>query len=355
MVMKKITSILLGTLLLLLMLSGCNTVGNKTASMTIIYGAASVLSLLLLVGYCCFIKKRELWFLLLFASVFVVNTGYFTLSVSHTLEEALLANRISYLGSAFLPLSMLMTILNLSRLRCPKWIPGILLGITICVFLIAASPGYLDIYYKSVSLTTINGVSSLVKEYGPWHSVYLYYLLLYFASMIGATLYAVTTKRIQSGIQANILLIAVFVNLCVWLLEQLVDVNFEFLSISYIISELFLIGIYIMIQEHEQEMQSFPSSALESVGEAIPSVPEEPSKEYLERCSYLKNHLQDLTPTEHTIFEYYLAGKTTKEIMAELYITENTLKFHNKNIYGKLGVSSRKQLIEYATASNSES
>ena len=31
--------------------------------------------------------------------------------------------------------------------------------------------------------------------------------------------------------------------------------------------------------------------------------------------------------------------------MQELSITENTLKFHNKNLYGKLGVSSRKQLL----------
>ena len=38
-----------------------------------------------------------------------------------------------------------------------------------------------------------------------------------------------------------------------------------------------------------------------------------------------------------------------KEILAILGVTENTLKFHNKNIYNKLGVSSRKQLLRYAT------
>ena len=46
------------------------------------------------------------------------------------------------------------------------------------------------------------------------------------------------------------------------------------------------------------------------------------------------------------MYEAYLAGKTTKEILAELNIKENTLKFHNKNLYGKLGVTSRKQLME---------
>ena len=53
-------------------------------------------------------KKREPWFLVLFSSIFIVNAGYFWISVSRTLSEALLANRISYLGSVFLPLSMLM-------------------------------------------------------------------------------------------------------------------------------------------------------------------------------------------------------------------------------------------------------
>ena len=37
---------------------------------------------------------------------------------------------------------------------------------------------------------------------------------------------------------------------------------------------------------------------------------------------------------------------TTKEIMAYLNIKENTLKFHNKNLYSKLGVTSRKELVE---------
>ena len=64
-----------------------------------------------------------------------------------------------------------------------------------------------------------------------------------------------------------------------------------------------------------------------------------------EAKEYFSNGLATLTPTEKLIFNAYIAGSTTKEIMAELEITENTLKFHNKNLYSKLGVSSRKQLI----------
>lgn len=60
-------------------------------------------------------------------------------------------------------------------------------------------------------------------------------------------------------------------------------------------------------------------------------------------------HLHTLTPKEREIFDYYLTGKKAKEIMELAAINQNTLKYHNKNIYSKLGVTSRKQLLEYAT------
>ena len=58
--------------------------------------------------------------------------------------------------------------------------------------------------------------------------------------------------------------------------------------------------------------------------------------------------LQTLTPKENEIFRLYLEGKTGTEIMESLNINRNTLKYHNRNIYSKLGVSSRKELLTYA-------
>ena len=72
------------------------------------------------------------------------------------------------------------------------------------------------------------------------------------------------------------------------------------------------------------------------------------TNEFAEHCSFLREHLPTLTATERIIYDLYLDGKGTKDVMKELNISENTLKYHNKNIYGKLGVSSRKQMLEYA-------
>ena len=60
-------------------------------------------------------------------------------------------------------------------------------------------------------------------------------------------------------------------------------------------------------------------------------------------------NLISLTPKEREILNLYLAGKSAKEIMELIHISENTLKYHNKNIYSKLGVSSRKELLLYST------
>ena len=106
-----------------LLLSGGNKIGDKATSMSIIYGVTTVISLLLLVGYFYSIRKKEAWFIVLFTSVFVVNAGYLFLASSDSLTQALWANRISYLGSVFLPLSMIMIILKVTNLKYSKYLP----------------------------------------------------------------------------------------------------------------------------------------------------------------------------------------------------------------------------------------
>lgn len=360
-------------LITLFSFSGCNNIGEKTASLNIVYIATSVLALLLLAGYCFLIRKKDNWFLLLFSSVFIVNAGYLSLSISGNLEEALLANRISYLGSVFLPLAMFMIILNTCKIEYKKWLPFPLVLISSVVFIIAASPGYLDIYYKSVSLKTVNGVSVLDKVYGSWHCIYLYYLIGYFLAMIAVIVFSCMKKKINSPIHATIIAAAVFVNIGVWLFEQFVKVDLEFLSISYIISEIFLLMLNLLIQEHTEnhipaiaEPKIIPVVAVEKTPEFKPEIkmPTEEAvstdeiilteqevsadEEFSLKCEYFKSRLYTLTPTEKEIYSLYLKGNRTKDIMESLNIKENTIKYHNKNIYSKLGVSSRKELLKIA-------
>ena len=250
--MKRLFVTVLALPALILSLSGCNTAGGKNASLSIVYLAVTVLSLLLLVGCVVWVRKNRFWFILLFSCVFVVNAGYTFLSVSSCLETALWANRISYLGSVFLPLSMLMIIIDVTDTKHPRWLHGALGALSAIIFLIAASPGVLDIYYKDVAFEVVGGVSTLVKVYGPLHPLYLFYLLGYFAAMVAVIIRAQIKKSIGNTSHAVVLAIAVFVNIGVWLIEQITSIDFEFLSVSYIISELFLLGVHLVMRENQK-------------------------------------------------------------------------------------------------------
>ncbi|HBK53503.1 MAG TPA: helix-turn-helix transcriptional regulator, partial [Syntrophomonas wolfei] len=52
-----------------------------------------------------------------------------------------------------------------------------------------------------------------------------------------------------------------------------------------------------------------------------------------------------LTEREQEVLRLILGGKTNKAIAAELFISENTVKTHVKNIYSKYNVSSRAEII----------
>jgi len=343
--MKKYTQNITGLLLISAGLSACGSTSEKAAALSLIYGLSAVLSLLLLIGCFRLVQQNRRWFLLLFSSVLVVNIGYTLLALSTGLEMALHANRLSYLGSVFLPLAMLMIIINVTSANQPKWLAPSLFILSAAVFLVAASPGILDIYYKEVSFQIINGTGTLVKVYGPLHPIYLFYLLGYFGAMVVVIFRASIRKTIGSAAHAVILATAVLVNIGVWLIEQVSDIDFEFLSVSYIISELFLLGAHMAMRENQRlrTMLQQKEEALQASAAAKQALPADQIP--ADTMAVFIQGLETLTPTEQAILDAYLAGMSTKEIMDALNIKENTLKFHNKNLYGKLGVSSRKELL----------
>lgn len=55
--------------------------------------------------------------------------------------------------------------------------------------------------------------------------------------------------------------------------------------------------------------------------------------------------LDPLTVREQEVLQLLVSGKTNREIAKELYISENTVKTHTRNIFSKYAVSSRAELI----------
>lgn len=310
--------------------------------MTIGYLISLVFAIGLLVAYLVMVKNKEFWLTMLYVCVSVVNLGYTLLSMADTLEFALFGNDVAYLGSVFLSMCMLLTIVRLCGFEIKKAHVITCLSLGAVMFAIVASSGFFSLYYKSVELQMINGSAKLKKEYGPFHSVYLFYLLGYFAAMIATIVISVRKKKIGSPKFAGFIAGVVCSNITVWLFEKFVSWEFEFLAVTYIISELLLLLVYWMMQDYvRRDLIPQPSQSVRTPVVDISTMPME--EKILKILSFL-NPEEILTAREREILKMVLQSKKRKEIAEILCLSENTIKTYTRTLYGKLGVSSREEL-----------
>ena len=311
--------------------------------MIITYAIMAMIATILLVGYFALVRKKEPWLLLLYVCVTIVNVGYFLLSISKTVEFAIFANDFAYFGSVFLSMSMLLTVIKLCGFEIKKKLIITLGTVGIVMFLIVATVGILPWYYKEVELVFVDGAAKLKKVYGVLHPMYLVYLVGYFAAMVACIVQSIRKKMIASQRHAVLLAAIVFGNIAVWLVEKFIPWNFEFLSVSYLFSEIILLGLYWMMQDYVR-VDLVPQPAQEVARPTPIDIATMPIEEKVLRVlSFLKPG-EMLAARERGILELVLQNKKRKEIAEELCLSENTIKTYTRTLYGKVGVSSREEL-----------
>lgn len=318
-------------------------------SLTIVYCATALLAIMLCIGYFLFARDRNRLFLALFACVAIADVGYFLLAVCSSLHVARFANALSYFGGAFSLLVMLLIICQVCRIPQRKWGIWPLAGISFVVFCMAASGDLLGLYYRSISLETVNGITHLVKEYGPLHGLYAWYLGVYVALMLISIIYAAKTKQLSSPKYTLFLLVAVLLNVGVWLVEQAFVEEFEFLSVSYIVTTVLLLLIYNMLCDYgiirpdagvvSVQMLTQLNTRRVQAG-ALPSGMEDMFQSFAEK-------VKTLSSAERRILNYYINGYEISDIPEQAFISIHTVKKHNRSIYQKLGIASRDELMLY--------
>ena len=321
----------------------------KTGNMTYVYGAVAVLSVLLLIGYLLWEKNKERNFILLTSCVAIVNTGYFLLAAARSLPMAMFANAISYFGAAYSMLAMLFIISDVCQMEKRTMVRTVLIGISTAAFALAASGDLFGLYYRSVSIEEINGMTRLIKDYGPLHMLYTVYLLSYVVLMVLIIRYAQKQQRLTSPQYTMLLFIAVLLNIGVWAVEQGFNEDFEFLSVSYIVTEVILMLLYSMLRDYgivqpgggivSVQMLTQLNTRQVNPG-ALPPGMEDMFNSFSKK-------VQTLSPAERRILNYYIDGVDIAEIPELAFISIHTVKKHNRSIYQKLEVASRDELMLY--------
>lgn len=96
---------------------------------------------------------------------------------------------------------------------------------------------------------------------------------------------------------------------------------------------------------------------LSAVAAGEPSLPSKLAVRILDEFGRLaregpvKDPGEGLTPREREVLRLVAAGSTNREIASELFVSENTVNFHVKNIFAKLHLKNRAQAAAFAVRS----
>ena len=311
------------------------------------YGAIFLASLILIPLYFFQMRKKqqsEPWLFVLFVSVAIVNLGYTLTAFSKTVDFALFANKITYLGQVVIPLCMFMIVSRLCGYTYKKWVTGALIGASVLMFAIICTTGYLNWYYTDATIETIAGTTILRKEYGVLHPTNLIYVICYFVAMIAVFCVSLGQKKVASQMQACIILAVVVGNIGFWCIQKILPWDFELLSVMYLISAFSFLGVWLMLQNyvHINDIPK-PAHAEEKV-----SVIFMDSRERAEKVEQIISSLPEgtaLTARQTDVLEGILAGKSRKEMAADLHLSENTIKMHTTSLFKALKVTSREEIF----------
>ena len=318
-----------------------------------IYGAIFLFSLVLLPLYFMGVRKKqsEPWLFILFVCVAVVNLGYTLIAFSKTVEFALFANKITYLGQVFVPLCMFMIISKLCGYNYRKWVQCILIGVAALMFAIVCTTGYLDWYYTSAAIENVAGATVLRKEYGFLHPTNLIYVISYFVAMISVLCVSLKRRKVASQKQAGVMLAIVVGNIALWCIEKIIPWEFESLSAIYPISAFAFLYVWLMLQDyvHKRDIPTYTPIESEKLAVRITAMTME--AKLAKVLTFVKEDAP-LSIREREILEMVIAGKKRREIAEIMHLSENTVKTYTRTLYGKLGISCREELYELLLQNN---
>ena len=206
-------------------------------------------------------KKINYYILALLAIITISNTGNYFLATANSIEEAIVAKKIYYVGGCFMPPIMLILIFKVCNISVKKWIENIFLIYSFVVYTMVFSIGYSDIYYKSVNLIQEDGVSVMVPEYGIGHM--FFYVLLYGYLLIGmgVLVYGLKNKNQISRKNLWTLLGIEMMTILIFLLGRMINRNLETMPLTYVID-----GLLLLYLSRRVSMYNLEDNIISSIG-----------------------------------------------------------------------------------------
>lgn len=196
-----------------------------------------IIALICLVAMLCTYEMNQVNFFILASMVLSVlsNAGYLLIALSHNVNEAVIAKKITYLGGCFSPVFMIYLIFAICNYRMSRKLKlGIMLP-ALVVYSMACTIGYNDFYYKDMYLYEFAGAKVLGSTYGPGHT-FLYVLLIgYILVQIALIGYSFARKKVVSRNNLIMLVAITSINVASFLIGRFINPAIEVMATVYVI------------------------------------------------------------------------------------------------------------------------
>lgn len=203
----------------------------------------------------------------IFLCVVVSNLGFYFIAVSNSVEEAIIAQILSYVGGMFLPALFLFLVLEICQIKSPRWLSFVIMIIQTVSFGFVFTIGKNEWFYKDISLIHSNGVSLLQKTYGPLHAIYPFTMAIYLSVAFIAIIYTVVNNKSINRRGIIAMFVLAFVGAATYIFERVVHLQLELVPVAY---NLVIIGTLFPVYESNiytvYENEDIIEEQLERVG-----------------------------------------------------------------------------------------
>ena len=208
------------------------------------YNVLFVLSIILLLILSARWQVRiDVDFAIFFILVPINILGYIKLATATNVDTAVLANQLIYLGGCFLELFAFLVVCHLCHINLPSWVRLILFGASMFMYMCVLTIGQNKLLYEEVSLRQENGVSVLVKKYGPMHKFFYIMIVAYLLATIIVLIYSYFKKPDASVKNIYILSVTMTIAVFAFFGGRMITKSIEFSPAAYIIVEIVFLVI----------------------------------------------------------------------------------------------------------------
>ena len=181
-------------------------------------------------------RKTSYYYMVIIMIMMVSNAGYLAVALSTSVQEVILANKILYLGSCFVPPVMLSLICRLVNYKMRLWMKCILYGASVWIYGMILTIGYSDLYYKEVYLKSYRDATVIGHTYGIGHTCFYIFLVCHIVLELCMIVFMVMNRRRVFRRNMIGLTIIVTVNVYLFLVGKFINPLIEVTPLTYAIN-----------------------------------------------------------------------------------------------------------------------